>query len=62
MDYKPLRGLDAHITNPCYREFTTVETCGCGCKWEARCYAEYGRSYFVDEDGLCPDCRMPVED
>ena len=55
--------LDNYITNGRYYEFTTDEECwNCGYKWEAQCFHEYGRTYFKDDDGMCPHCEVLVED
>ncbi len=57
-----LRGLDSYITDSRHHKFTTNEECvNCECKWEARCEGEFGRSYFVDDDGFCPECGLQVE-
>ena len=34
----------------------------CGYEWEARIEGEFGRSYFVDDDGFCPGCAKQVPD
>ena len=63
MDNRTLVGLDSYITNPRYFKVTTDEECEkCGCKWEARVEGEYGRTYFVDDDGFCPECGLKVPD
>jgi len=63
MDNRTLGELDSYITNPRYFKGTTEEKCEkCGCKWEARIEGEYGRTYFVDDDGFCPECATQVPD
>ncbi len=55
--------LDRHITDSRYSRVVTNEECwNCGYQWEARVEGEYGRTYFVDDDGICPHCQMLVED
>lgn len=62
MDNGLLDSLDAYITNPRHFKVMTDEECkGCGCKWEARVEGEYGQTYFVDGDGICPECGTEVE-
>lgn len=63
MENRALAGLDNYITNPHYSKGTTEEECEkCGYKWEARIEGEYSRSYFVDDDGFCPECGLEVPD
>lgn len=63
IDSRDLRGLDAYITNSRFSRRTTDEECEkCGYRWEARVEGEYGRSYFVDDDGFCPECATQVPD
>ena len=63
MNSRTLGELDNYITNPRYFKVATEEECeNCGCRWEARVEGEYGRTYFVDEDGFCPECGVQVPD